>query len=362
MKLFFRKGVAFCAFDTMKQIHGGDIYRNEVLYDFSVNTNPYGPPKGVVEALKEGLMQMSLYPDVNCEQLTNRIAQKENLDPAQILCTNGAAEFFFAFVQALAPKHALICTPSFAEYEKALESVDCQIKHYELKEEKNFYLQENFLDALSNDLDVVFLCSPNNPTGSCIPNALLEKIILTCEKNKIHLLLDLCFMDFFQEDMARYWIQFMKQTSYLHCVKAFTKLYAIPGIRLGYGMSCNQKLLEKIKKMLQPWNVSSFAQLAGVQALKETEYVKESLSKLKQQKEWMYAQFSKYGIDFFESQANYILFRGPKDLYEKMLEHKILIRDCSNYSGLKKGYYRIAVKTKEENEVLIQALCACIKT
>lgn len=345
----------------MEQIHGGDIYRNEVLYDFSVNTNPYGPPQGIVEVLHDHIMQMSKYPDVRCEKLTHAIAKKEDIDSTQILCTNGAAEFFFAFVQAIRPKRALVCIPSFAEYEVALQSVTCEVKQYVLKEENQFCMQTDFLDELTNELDVLILCSPNNPTGICIPNTLLEQIVQICQKKKIHFLLDLCFMDFLGEDKTRYWINLIKENKYFHCVKAFTKMYTIPGIRLGYGMSSNQELLENMQKMLQPWNVSSFAQLAGVQALKEEKYVKESLVKIGTQKQWLYEQFKKLSIPFWKSDANYILFQGSDELYAQMLEEKILIRDCSNYAGLKKGYYRIAVRTKEENEIFIQALKRCVR-
>lgn len=345
----------------MKQVHGGDIYRNEVLYDFSVNTNPYGPPRGVLSALQKGMEQVSRYPDVYCQELRGAIALQEGIRPFEILCTNGAAEFFFLFVQALEPKKALICTPSFAEYEKALEAVDCTIFTYALREENKFVMQEDFLEIVTKDLDVLFLCSPNNPTGICIPDDLLEQIILKCEANQIHLVLDLCFMDFVSEDQSNHWIKKIHENSYLHCVKAFTKLYTIPGIRLGYGMSNNQVLLECMQKKVQPWNVSSLAQIAGIQALKETVYVKESLRKIWEQREWLITQLKELSIPFWDTKTNYIMFCGPKDLYEHMLQYKILIRDCSNYRGLKKGFYRIAIRTKEENEIFIQVLKACIK-
>jgi len=261
----------------MKQVHGGDIYRNEILYDFSVNTNPYGPPEGILKAIQDSVVDISKYPDVFCEQLINKIAVKEGINSNQILCTNGAAEFFFAFCQALKPQKALLQAPAFAEYENALKTIDCKIEFYESKKNPGFQLQKDFIEKLQEDLDVVFLCTPNNPTGVCISDGLLEQIIKKCQEQKIYLVLDICFLDFVGLGEQEKWINKMQKNPYLILVKAFTKLYSIPGIRLGYGMSSNISLLEKIKSMLQPWNVSSLAQTAGIAALKEEDYVTESL-------------------------------------------------------------------------------------
>jgi threonine-phosphate decarboxylase len=303
----------------------------------------------------------SHYPDTNCQALRQAISEVELITADHIICGNGAAELIFSLVFCLKPKKALLITPSFYEYENALSAVDCEIEYYELKEANRFELNEDFLSHLNAYIDIIFICNPNNPTGALIPVDIMEKILEKCERHHILLVVDECFMDFVK-NTKNYSIKHRCVTSEnLFLLKAFTKLYAMPGLRLGYGLCCNEKLLERMKQITQPWNISIPAQLAGIAALKEEEYVRKSLDILEKERYFWKGELIKLGVKVYASEANYIFFsildKKAKDkLYQECLNRGFLLRDCSNYKGLGQGYYRIAVKTREENRKLLAVL------
>ena len=169
-------------------------------------------------------------------------------------------------------------------------------------------------------------------------------------------MLDECFEDFLEEPEKYSMKGYLKEYPRMFLLKAFTKKYAMAGIRLGYGFCGSPEILEQMKAVMQPWNVSVVAQEAGIAALKEETYVKESMAKIRKEREKLLEGMGKLGFFTFASEANYIFFKGPWNLQEKCLDKGIYIRDCSNYRGLRKGYYRVAVRTKEENQKLLEVL------
>lgn len=363
--LFIRNGR-----DSMADLtHGGDIYsarekgaRN--IIDFSANINPLGLPARVKEAIIQGLDTCVHYPDPLCRELTAAIADFEQVPTDFILCGNGAADIIFRMTLACKPKKALVLAPTFAEYETALESVGCQVTHYFLEEQKNFRLDEGFIASLTADIEMVFLCNPNNPTGQLMEKTLLEQIARTCEEKNIWLVIDECFMDFVHQYDQYSMKDTLAQYKNMMILKAFTKNFAMPGIRLGYGMTGNSHLHHQLSAVGQPWSVSIPAQLAGVQALKEKDYIEKSFQSLTQEKEYLVSELNKLRIKYYAPAANYILLNLRDiekehenfDFKEALFKQDILIRDCSNYEGLEKGYYRIAIKSHEDNEKLIHIL------
>ena len=339
-----------------KHIHGGDVYHHQGCIDFSANCNPLGTPEGIKKAIMESLEHINDYPQVGCTPLKEAIAEYENTKPDQVICGNGAAEVIFSLCRAVNPKKALVPAPTFAEYQQALYSVDCQVNFFSLDEKKQFVLDEDFIQAITPDLDIIFLCNPNNPTGLLVEKPLLEKILKRCQELEILMAVDECFLDFVPEPEKYTLKEYLENCDNLFLLKAFTKRYAMAGVRLGYGLCGNKKLLEKMESMTQPWNVSSMAQAAGLAALKETEYVEAGRLMTFAELAYLKEELTRLGYPVYPSQANYVFFTGPVDLYEKLEQKKILIRDCSNYTGLSKGYYRVAVKNHEENQQLVKAL------
>lgn len=337
--------------------HGGDLYSQPIRLDFSANTNPFGTPDSVKQAVIDCLDQLHQYPDPYCRELVAAIAEYEQVPSNQILCGNGAADLIFAFCQAVKPKCALELAPTFSEYSAALESVGCQVERYPLNEEQAFCLDERFLETLQGKKwSCIFLCNPNNPTGQTIPNALLEEIAALCRKKKILLFLDECFQDLC-DDEAQYSLkQRLNENPYVFILKAFTKSYGMAALRLGYGLCGNEALLNSMSHAVQSWNLSLPAQKAGVAALKEREFLRHSKTVIRQEKEWLQKELSALQLKVLPSKANYLFFRGPKQLKQQLLLQGIQIRDCSNYPGLEEGWYRIAIKKQEENQALITAM------
>ncbi|NLK38022.1 MAG: aminotransferase class I/II-fold pyridoxal phosphate-dependent enzyme [Epulopiscium sp.] len=337
--------------------HGGDIYGNKVELDFSANINPLGMPKGVHQSIAQAIEHCIHYPDAQCRKLITEIAKKEQILPQYIICGNGAADLIFRFVLAAKPKKALLLAPTFSEYEDALRMVECENKFYTLQESKHFLLQEDFLEQVEDDMDVIFLCNPNNPTGKLIPLTILERLQQICKEKKIILFLDECFLDFVRNGDKFSPKKNLPNNPWIFILRAFTKMYGMAGVRLGYGFSSDTDLIEKMKKCSQSWPVSTLAQAAGVAALKEVEFLEKTIEYVDKQRSYLLHELKKLGILCWRGSANYIFLKyNYGDLYEQLLEKRILIRSCHNYRGLTKGYYRIAVKKEEENKKLIQAL------
>ena len=340
----------------MKHVHGGDVYKYKNCLDFSANCNPLGTPERVKQAIIESVERLEDYPEVGCGRLKEAIAQYEQVEKKEVICGNGAAELIYSLCRAKKPKKALLPAPTFAEYEQALSSVDCEIRYFFLEEKEDFRVKESYLEALTDDLDILFLCNPNNPTGILMERDFLEKVLLRCRDKGIFAVVDECFLDFVREPENYTLKAYLKEYKHLFILKAFTKRYAIAGVRLGYGLCADEKILEQMEFMTQPWNVSAMAQAAGLAALKETDYVEAGRKLVFEEAEYMKREMEKLGLKVFPSQANYIFFKGPEMLFEQCVEKGILIRDCSNYPGLSKGYFRVAVKRHERNVKLIEVL------
>ncbi|MDO4301172.1 MAG: histidinol-phosphate transaminase [Clostridia bacterium] len=341
----------------MIKIHGGDIYTyNKKVIDFSANISPLGVTENIISAIEKSLCEISNYPDVEYRELREAIAEREKVSSESIICGNGAAEIIFNLVQALKPKKVLFIFPSFAEYEQAVNTINAKKRYYYLSEKNNFNLTEDILGFIDNTIDLMFICNPNNPTGTVIKKELLLKIADKCKACNSILLIDECFMDFVYDCNNYSMVNNINSYNNIMILKAFTKLYAIPGLRLGYGISNSGKLVEKIYNCRQPWNVSVVAQAAGIAALRELNLPQKVREYVKTEKDYIMREFSELNIKFFDSKANYILFKANKELDKELLRHNILIRNCSNYKGLKYGYFRIAVKNHADNKKLIDSI------
>lgn len=350
----------------MHLIHGGDVYsarqkmKQEPL-DFSANINPMGMPPGAVRAAADALQQCTQYPDPLCRELRAALAAYEGIPAEQIVCGNGAADLIFRIVAATHPQRALLLEPTFAEYEQALRSMDCSIAYFPLQESEGFVLPEAFLQQLTPEINLLFLCNPNNPTGRTVSPALLQEIWKRCEEAGILLVVDECFNEFLEHPEQNTLKGVLKTGANSVILKAFTKSFAMPGLRLGYGLCGNGDLAERIFSCGQPWGVSIPAQAAGVAALQEQGYLERMRRLIQTERRWLSENLARLGLCVFPSEANYILFRTETEipLRERMEQHGVLIRACGNYRGLDDRYYRIAVRGHGENERLIAALkCA----
>ncbi len=378
----------------MKNIHGGDIYRNHVDIDFSVNVNPLGMPKAVAEALQKAVCACGEYPDITAEQLKSEVSTMLSVPKEYLLFGNGASELFLAIVHAIRPKKTMIPVPSFYGYEYAAEAAGGEIVYYPMKEEKQFCLGEDFLNFLKewevgeagsketiktiNGNGLIFLANPNNPTGMLLSKTYLQRLLYLCGEKGIYVVLDECFVEFCEGEASL--LSEISGFENVILVRAFTKIFTIPGVRLGYLVCSNQTLLEKIARQLPEWNLSTFAQAAGCACARQSAFVKETVAYVRKERQFLEQKLEKMGFQVFPGEANFLMVYVPqafggksyekgcpiapiKSIYESLLDKGILIRNCKNFRGLSEGYYRIAVKSREENEILlkrIEELC-CAK-
>lgn len=345
----------------MELVHGGDWagYRAEFgcdALDFSANVSPLGLPAGVAAAITNALPTADRYPDPLCRELRAALAGAEGVPADWILCGNGAADLIFRLALAVRPRRALLPAPTFAEYEAALQTVGCAVQRVFLREENEFAVTEEFIDAVTPETDIVFLCQPNNPTGQVTPPALVERLVRRCAECGAVLVVDECFLDFLPDRDAWTAKQLLRDAPQLVILKAFTKLYAMAGVRLGYALCGDAALLEKMRGAGQPWAVSSLAQAAGLAALQETAYADAVRALIAEQRPRMAAGLRALGLRVMDGQANYLLFRATPDFGEKLRRRGAVVRSCANYPGLDAAWYRTAVRTAEENTRLLQIM------
>ena len=336
--------------------HGGDVYRNRVRLDFSANVNPLGTPPEVVRAVAESAARLAAYPDPYCGRLREKLAEVHGVDAGDVVCGNGAAELIFQFAAALRPRRALLPVPSFSEYEAALASVGCETAFFPLSRADGFAVTEALLPEITEETDALVLCTPNNPTGRSVAPELLQTILARCRDTGTWLLLDECFLDLTDAGAENSVIPALTESDRCFVLRAFTKLYGMAGVRLGYGVCRDRGFLETLCRTAQPWNVSAPAQAAGEAALGCRDFVARTLALIAEEKAYLLRELRALGVGVLPGEANFLMLSGVPGLYDRLLERGILIRSCANYRGLEEGDCRIAVRTHAENELLIAAL------
>lgn len=341
----------------IQSIHGGDIYQNKVKWDFSVNVNPLGVPKEIENALYKAVGRCQEYPDIQALALKEAVSKQLAVPKQYLLFGNGASEIFMGLVHAMKPKKILIPVPSFWGYEYVAKAEGSEIQYFLLKKENFFLPGEELFHILSEDIDLLFLANPNNPTGQLLEHQYLQNLLNLCRKQGIYVVLDECFIGFCKEEKS--FISKIEEYPNLILIQAFTKIYSIPGVRLGFMISSNEELVEKIARHLPEWNLSVFAQEAGIACVKQKSYIEKTVEYVEKERIFLAERLQMMGIQVCSGVGNFILIYTEIPLYKLLLERGILIRDCQNFRGLSKGYYRIAVKCREHNEILLREIGEC---
>lgn len=350
--------------------HGADIFTESLeegishndIIDFSSNINPLGIDSRVLAALKLELENIDRYPDINSRELISEIGRNENIDEEMIFVSNGAAEAIYRIALLLNPKNALLLAPTFSEYEASLNLLKTKIDYYNLEEENDYKLQEDYIHRIKN-YDAIYLCNPNNPTGQAINKEFIKEILEEAKLNEVMVVIDECFIDFIRRSNDYSAREYLYLYNNLIIINAFTKTYALPGIRLGYAMSSNKKIIKKLKEYGPPWNVSNLAQRSGIESLRLKDYLKSSSEYIYKERKYLSDNLKKIGFTVFGGKANFILFKSDiKNLKGKLLKHNLLIRDCSNYRNLTEEHFRVAVKSSKDNQYLISVIKEIIES
>ena len=391
----------------MRHVHGGDIYGRGKILDFSANMNPLGMPETVRKAAQAGAAASQQYPQPYARRKKKKIAAYESeklqnlfdrsqcgesiICPEQVFAGNGAADLIFLIARALQPEEGIVFTPAFAEYEAALRAAGSTLSLISLNEENGFALTRHEIGSMRRHMaaksdfsipgkTVVFVCQPGNPTGILIEPEHLFELLEICRRFEAWLIIDACFVPLLDEAQVRMQEELLAQClEYERTIvlRAFTKAFAMPGLRLGYLVCRNASLITRLQEVSQPWSVSLPAVMAGEAALEEarntaikptreaafsesTGFLPRSRAYINIEKQKLFAGLTSLpgGLirKIYGHAANYIFFSAEPGLSEKLLNHGIMIRDCANFTSLESGYYRIAVRTAAENDKLLEVL------
>lgn len=361
----------------LKNGHGGDWASYEIEYgntplDFSMNVNPLGISERVQAAIAEAASSADRYPDPKCRQLRGAIAKAEGVAAERIFCGAGAADIIYRLAKTAKKDEEprlLITAPTFSEYEGAFASEGWRVERWLLREDEGFAVGEDLAEAIKataketdGGADVLFLCEPNNPTGVATDRKRLEEILDACKQAGTTFVIDECFNGFLDEPEAHTMKSYLDEYDNLIILKAFTKIYGMAGVRLGYCLCASQETAEALGKAGAPWNVSSLAQAAGIAALEDWTHAAKGVEIVQEERQWLKDALLWLGYSRVYGEANYLLFSGQKGLDEAMRKRGILIRNCDNYYGLGEGWFRIAVKKHEENQELIENLKCITET
>ena len=379
--------------------HGGNIYKifrekniKEIL-DYSSNINPYGIPESLKKRITENLEILERYPDPDYVELREKLAYLNKVDISNIILGNGATEIIFLFMKVINPKKILIAAPTFGEYERAVKATErvenssilgdsnkkkddenscgkqkIKIEYFELKESDDFKLNiHNLKNELEKKYDLLIICNPNNPTGKFLKLDETEEILRECNKYNTKLFIDEAFIDFLKDGMKESIINTKENKQNLFVTRAFTKFFAMPGLRLGYGIYFDKKLEKRISEKKEPWSVNNIAEMAGLTVLDDTKYIEETLKWIAEEKTYVYEKLNEInGIKVYETEVNFITGKIDEKLFseglnvkilrEKMLEQGILIRDASNFNFLDERFFRLAIKNRKNNDRVIETL------
>ena len=333
--------------------HGGQIYNADGstgnFLDFSANINPLGISEKIRAAIIENLDGIKNYPDPNATELKAAISKRYKVPPENLILLNGAAEFFYLYLNVTRPQKVLIPVPSFSEYERAARAINAEIKYFYTRADENFCIDIKKL--LAQDSDLIILGRPNNPTGNLI--SLDEIKTLSAAKN---ILVDESFIDFLDVESARNFVSEKVTT-----VQSLTKIFAIPGLRLGFAVA-EKNLAEKLNAAKDIWNVNFLAQKAGTAALSDEKFFSDTKNWLQVEKKYFVERLKKFSrLQVFEPTANFVLMKFDtaelaKTVLEKLRSEKILLRSCENFAGLDARFLRSAIRTRSDNLKLLDAL------
>lgn len=349
--------------------HGGDIYNyNGHILDFSSNINPLGVPDSFRHALLENLEAFTQYPDIQYRSIKERIGIYLNKRPDCVLPGNGAVDLIYRLIGAAACERVYGVCPGFSEYRRAAETTGKQFIEIPAYDAEYRSLDiEMLLKAVTPD-SLVVLCNPNNPTGTLLPKhdmcMLAERL---ADKNCL-LMIDEAFMEFVANYPEDSMVGYTEAYDNLFIIKAATKFFGMPGIRLGYLISGNREMLEKIGDKAEPWSINTAAVIAAGCIYHDGSYIEKSRLWVNTERPFLFEQLNRIdGIKAYYSDANYHLVELTSrcmdvwQLKKAMSEMGVLIRTPEGFNGLTPYHFRLAVKDRAANLIMLDALKAVIE-
>lgn len=336
--------------NSKKAAHGGDVWSEDVKFDFSSNVNPLGPPKRVKEALSRGIGKIHHYPDINATELRSAISEYVGVKPGNITLGNGSTELIKNFCEVfIRGGNVVIPIPTFSEYEVYSRLYGAKLQYTSLE-------LEEIIEAIDKDTGAVFLCNPNNPTGSLFDENEILMVVEAALDASALVFLDEAYIEFSDSRSFGSRVQGFEN---LFVLRSLTKFFSLAGLRVGYGVA-NKSLIRCMEKVRIPWNVNTLAQVAGIESLRDEKFIKTSRDFMKTEWDFLFDELSKF-LKVERSHANFFLINlegkiKALELKETLLEKGILIRDCSTFTGLDDNFIRVCIRKHETNVRLIEEL------
>lgn len=340
-----------------------DVYgfNREELMDFSSNINPFGASEKGKNNIIKNIDLVSIYPDAEYKKLKNSISEYCSVSSDNILLGAGATELISAFINTLNPANSLLISPAYSEYERELNKINSKLDKYMLKEDLDFNVDLDDLIRVikDNNYQLVVICNPNNPTGQAFSKEEIKKIL---ESTNSFIMIDETYVEFTDTNM---YSSTCLVDSYdnLFVIRGTSKFFSTPGIRLGYGLTSNKSIKSKISDRVDLWNINIFASLMGEVMFQDVNYINNNIDLVKKERDYLGAELREIDdLKIYESKGNFILCKikskklTAKELYEKLIEYKIIIRDASSFDSLDEYFFRICTLKHAENKFLIKKL------
>lgn len=329
---------------------------NEII-DYSENTNPFGVPKSIKEQWPSLLEAIQVYPEPLGEPFLTAVANYHEVQSNMVFIGNGAAEILMILAERYRNKTAIVVHPTFSEYEATLRAKGAHIKRVIAKEKESFQLPIEEVLHEMEQAAVLYLCTPNNPTGILPQREVIERLIQHGKNVQCEIVLDEAFIDFIDESNS--FIAHVEQQQHVIILRSMTKMYAIPGIRLGYVVAA-PAIIQRLRKYTPHWNVNGVAIQMGVLCLEEEQYRKQAIEHSVTERKEMTTFLRNHHCHVIESQANFIVFKVPNDkereLYRYLLTKGMVVRHSHNFIGMDGEWLRIGLKTSIAMEKLREEL------
>jgi len=349
--------------------HGANLYSlsskygfsKEELMDFSSNINPFGTSTLAKDFIINNIDMVSMYPDPSYSDLKKSISSYCNCFENNIILGSGATELISSFIKALQPKNALLLSPAYSEYESELSKINCSITKYYARYENDFNICTlDLIDALKEkDFDLIVICNPNNPTGFTFSSKEIEKLL---KSTSAFVMVDETYIEFTDTDVYSS-TSLVDNYNNLFVIRGTSKFFSTPGIRLGYGLIGNESIKNKISSQLDLWNVNIIASNMGQIMFTDKDFINQSKEIILKERDYLNLELNKINdLKVYNSQGNFILCQIKSNkitssmLRERLLEKKIIIRDCSSFDGLDEYFFRICILKPNENRLLIESL------
>ena len=361
-----------------QRVHGGDVaavsreYGIPVaeLIDFSASINPLGPPQLVRDRLQResaDAFLLARYPEPTYPELRVALATRLKVPPECLVIANGSAALLGAIVRTVVPRSCVVPVPTFGEQLRALDAVDCTVERFVLNASKGFRLD---VGALSEAIQMhkpamCLLTNPHNPSGALTSAVDMTRVADATAEHRAHLVVDEAFIDYAPAETLT---SVATQAAHLVVVRSLTKFYGMPALRVGYCIAAPDMAL-RIARQLPEWPVTTLAANAAAEALRDHDYARRTLQTVADDRQRLRKQLADSGVETYQSAGNFILLRlserGPDStrLRAQLIRRAgMIVRDCRSFDGMEQGrFVRVAVRSRSENEHLVEAICSVLQ-